>query len=341
DVLWLTFRQRYSGQQPDVPVSDTLFEPEVFWGEGRNLLLEAALRKGHSACWPGYLYYVFLDDDMLQMISEQTRWASFERFLLQELPAVGYLTRTRHFHALGKGKATRGEYANIDHNALAFHRNTLGSLLPYCDFLQRLAVGWSGAILGFHVGVLFSNSRIGLNTIRADLEKNLHRPYGRGGGSYAFDLLKRRFDGERLYLREELREAYLWLIAGSGANDKLCNYQYDWSRKPPGEHPAGPISTAWLRRNINVSHPCGQVMFRFLQRHGAYLDTLRGPEFQADPAIFKEMRHCQWNARPWVGGSDGTQVRAPEGAWCRDGQRRGELCCAKSCRACGGPSCEG
>ena len=33
-----------------------------------------------------------------------------------------------------------------------------------------------------------------------DLAKNLHRPYKQGGGSYAFDLLKQRFQGEMLYL---------------------------------------------------------------------------------------------------------------------------------------------
>ncbi|CAE7257187.1 Slc8a3, partial [Symbiodinium pilosum] len=232
DVLWLTFDRPYKGEYADIAAPDVLFEPEAG-------------------------YYVFLDDDMLTMVPQPDAWSKFEKFLLDELPAVGYITRSRHYHSIDKGKATRGSLFNVDHNALAFHRHTLGSLLPYCDFLQRIAVGWSGAILGLQLGVLYSNSRIGLNTIRADLAKNLHRPYKKGGGSYAFDVLKQRFQGETLYLTKELQDAY-WGQIGSKESRTFCNYNYNALRKPPGQHPAGPISIEWLMRSINISHPCGR-----------------------------------------------------------------------------------
>ena len=41
---------------------------------------------------------------MLAMVPEAGSWTKFEKFLVQELPAVGYITRTRHFHALGGGR---------------------------------------------------------------------------------------------------------------------------------------------------------------------------------------------------------------------------------------------
>eukprot|EP00439_Symbiodinium_sp_Y106_P031801 s1753_g3.t2 len=330
DVLWLSFDKQYHGEYGDIPTSDVLYEPQAWWGEGRNLLLEAALHRRHRPCWPGYLYFVFLDDDMLAMVPQTGSWTKFEKFLLEELPAVGYITRTRHYHSLGRGKATRGSLFNVDHNALAFHRHTLGSLLPYCDFLKRNAVGWSGAILTLQLGAPWradgsSNARkckdalcdVSPRALAQDLAQNLHRPYKRGGGSYAFDLLKQRFQGEML--SDELLEAY-WGQIGTKDSRTFCNYNYNASRKPPGQQPAGPISIAWLMRHINVSHPCGRVMFAFLRKHSGYLETLRArhPEFEADSANFDGMPHCQWNLRPWVGGSSGVSVSTDvESGWCR------------------------
>ena len=53
-------------------------------------------------------YFVFLDDDMLAMVPQTGSWTKFEKFLLEELPAVGYITRTRHYHSLGRGRLPEG-----------------------------------------------------------------------------------------------------------------------------------------------------------------------------------------------------------------------------------------
>ena len=86
-----------------------------------------------------YLYYIFMDDDCvveedkdlarkLDMPLAGNPFRTFERFLLEWEPAVGY-TRYDWQH-YEKGRAVNLGH-NIDGLFNAFHREALSSLLPY------------------------------------------------------------------------------------------------------------------------------------------------------------------------------------------------------------------
>ena len=70
DAIFLTY---------DKPLAGAIFAPESRWGEGRNLLLKAALEK------PDYLYYIFCDNDI---DFQRGSWALLERELLRYRPAI-------------------------------------------------------------------------------------------------------------------------------------------------------------------------------------------------------------------------------------------------------------
>ena len=82
DVLTLSFRNvcKVSG-------SPHIFKPGTTWAAGRNLLYKIAKRRSEK-----YLYYIFLDDDILLKVKlprpNENPWRLFENFLNRIQPAV-------------------------------------------------------------------------------------------------------------------------------------------------------------------------------------------------------------------------------------------------------------
>ena len=62
---------------------------------GRNLLLEYALNNSRNKKDNGYLYYIFLDADILLRVVGATPWEELESFIIDPFPAVGYFLNGR------------------------------------------------------------------------------------------------------------------------------------------------------------------------------------------------------------------------------------------------------
>jgi hypothetical protein len=158
--------------QDPSPGDDVIFAPGVSWNEGRNRLLWEALQ--HSkATGNDYLYYIFMDDDCI--LREDTALArqldipltgnpfrTFERFLLEWEPAVGY-TRYDWQHC------EKGQAVNLGHNidALfnAFHRETLSFLLPYYTGFDSESWLYSQHIINHMTSLLYHPYRIQYNLV--------------------------------------------------------------------------------------------------------------------------------------------------------------------------------
>lgn len=71
DLLRLSWKEKIDG---------AIYFPDSTWTEGRNKLLEEALKRNDQ-----YLYYIFLDDDV---VFEKGDWRTFEKYLLKYQPAA-------------------------------------------------------------------------------------------------------------------------------------------------------------------------------------------------------------------------------------------------------------
>lgn len=165
DVYWLTFAEEEREKSEFV-----LYRPGVTWTVGRNIILKLALARGVK-----YEYYIFLDDDVMNMIQGADPWGLFERWLLAKLPGVGYMTRSTSWHRLDNGDETRGVF-NVDGNINAFHRSMLGYLLPYNPSLDASSWYYSQYIMNLQVATFFrgQNGRVGWNIPNFDDSNNKH-----------------------------------------------------------------------------------------------------------------------------------------------------------------------
>jgi hypothetical protein len=165
DIILLTWQR--TADDPDA-----IFYPDSTWNEGRNRLLAEALKRS-SATGNNYLYYIFMDDDC---VVEEDRalakelgisltgnpFRTFEKFLLEWEPAVGY---TRYaWQYFEPGKETNIGY-NIDGNFNAFHRETLSFLLPYYTGFDSESWLYSQHIINHLTAILYNPYRVQFNLI--------------------------------------------------------------------------------------------------------------------------------------------------------------------------------
>lgn len=156
---------------PD-PQGQALFAPGTSWNEGRNRLLWEALEHARAS-GNDYLYYIFMDDDCL--VREDADLArqldipltgnpfrTFERFLLEWEPAVGY-TRYDWQH-YEKGRAVNLGH-NFDGLFNAFHRETLSFLLPYYTGFDGESWLYSQHIINHMASLLYHPHRIQCNLV--------------------------------------------------------------------------------------------------------------------------------------------------------------------------------
>ena len=79
-------------------------------------------------------------------------WDQFENFLVDSTPVVGFVLGSRHWQNPQAG-------FNVDANLNAFHRSTLGALLPYDASLDAKSVFYSQFMSNMLVAALYAHQR--------------------------------------------------------------------------------------------------------------------------------------------------------------------------------------
>ena len=164
-----------------------IFGASTTWTTGRNLLFETAMKWNTT-----YLYYIFMDDDVMLEDSEDrtvSPWRKFEAFLLSVEPAIAatdlqsqdLLGRLRRTHK-AKGCARREDAAYIGtlwYDAIfnAFHAKAVKHLLPYISTFDQQT--WWASQMGLIVRseVLFRGQIAFLTKIHP--RSGQSRPYPR------------------------------------------------------------------------------------------------------------------------------------------------------------------
>ena len=138
DVLVLSYKLTCD-DTPPAHVEYISASSPTSWSEGRNLLLGVAMRRSEK-----YLYYTFMDDDIILEAKETGNpWRLFEDFLRRIVPAVGAVD-TNSNHCVKRtlearklqGCSLNGtpEYipaVHYDAAVNAFHYQAVDYILPY------------------------------------------------------------------------------------------------------------------------------------------------------------------------------------------------------------------
>lgn len=175
DIIWLTYKDHPKKVADGLEMVTKL---DSTWTTGRNALLEYVLiNKVLAYKQPGYLYYIFVDDDMLNVFIGENKWIEFEKFLLDKMPSTGYISHASpfmHKHINNNNNYTYGMFT-VDANLMAFHRYTIGTLIPYNPLHDVTSIFYSAYINNMLASALYSSSRIGLNTIGINYKFQHHR----------------------------------------------------------------------------------------------------------------------------------------------------------------------
>ena len=144
-----------------VPSADVMVK-EGTWTDGRNILLEMALARAEMQ-GSGYTYFIFLDEDQVAAIIGSDPWSRFEKWLIQTSPSVGYFSQ-----AFPKSSGYSTKRFNIDAACNAFHRDTLGTLLPYDTSLDTQGIFFSQYIMNVATAAMFAGRRLGFEPVAFD-----------------------------------------------------------------------------------------------------------------------------------------------------------------------------
>lgn len=162
-------------QEPDLQKStscSTVSAKDLSWSEGRNQLLRQALELAQIS-GNDYLYYIFLDDNcVLQEDRKLARqldipltghpFRTFESFLLEWEPAVGYARNDNHYYE--EGQAVNLGHA-FDGSFNAYHRETLSFLLPYYTGFDSESWLYAQHIINHMASLLYHHNRIQCNVV--------------------------------------------------------------------------------------------------------------------------------------------------------------------------------
>lgn len=163
DVLVATWKEKAAG---------CVFNEDNTWTKGRNLLLRTALER------PPYLYYIFLDDDL---VLKRGCWRTFEASLLKYLPAIGspaYNLRVRPSHVDLNNVDVCG-CRSYDAACNAFHREVIEDalVLPYYDGQDDVS-WWLSQVAMFHIA-FFAYPHSCCFLPATDVHNSKSRPYPR------------------------------------------------------------------------------------------------------------------------------------------------------------------
>lgn len=163
-------------QEPDLQESASYGSvssaKDLSWCQGRNRLLWQALELSRTS-GNDYLYYIFLDDDcVLQEDRKLARhldipltgnpFRTFERFLLDWEPAVGYARNDNHYCEEGRSVNLGHDF---DGSFNAFHRETLSFLLPYYTGFDSESLLYAQHIINHMVSLCYHLHRIQCNVV--------------------------------------------------------------------------------------------------------------------------------------------------------------------------------
>ena len=142
DVLILSFKSSCNGTSPEHV--QYVNYPNTTWSTGRNLLYDIAMKRATK-----YLYYIFMDDDiLLRPTWENDRivnnsWRDFERFLLKYTPPVGitaYCYTNVAPSCIKPNKPTVVRIQGVFDAAFnAFHIKALPYLIPYVTRYENIS----------------------------------------------------------------------------------------------------------------------------------------------------------------------------------------------------------
>ena len=153
DAIFLTY---------DEPLDGAIFYPHSTWAQGRNRLLEVALKNKE------YLYYIFCDDD-IEFIKGS--WQEFEYNLLKYKPAIGVpvFPRTRP-NILKYPKLNCQPFFINDEQLMAFHLDVVSDqlVLPYQTQFDKINWWASCEIQQILIQNFYSSAAMQFNTIQVE-----------------------------------------------------------------------------------------------------------------------------------------------------------------------------
>lgn len=147
------------------PVKGSIYYPYSTWTNGRNRLFIEAINKD-------YLYYIFLDEDIILMNANKSNnenpWRIFEKQLLEYEPAVGFphinWFQPKEYKIKGKVECVYSFDACIN----AIHKEALNVLLPYFNNDDKLS-WWNSQDYFHHISsILYKNHIIKFNELLVD-----------------------------------------------------------------------------------------------------------------------------------------------------------------------------
>jgi len=270
DVLYLCYKN--ACDTSGVPPNDVMIKGGT-WTEGRNALLEMAVSRAEDMEQEGYLYYIFLDDDVSSMIQGKDAWILFEQWLNTKLPAVGYFTKSTSW----QDSFNLGHPFNVDANANAFHRSTLGTLLPYDSSLDNQGIFFSQYIMNIATAAMFANNRLGFNMVDFNRKKNKHGSQTNYVRSTQWSVPKKYMSN--VFVDGKLRGAVSLVNCHESETNKFCQYI------PCGDRTlSGPASTTWISEHLNKDSSFTANLLSFVNHHSSFLDRFRREEFAPNSA---------------------------------------------------------
>ena len=193
DVLVLSYRTKCT--LPTPAHIEYLHINATTWTIGRNILYEASQKRTTK-----YLYYIFLDDDVILDIKNSpldygkshvpksiNPWRKFEEFLLRVKPAVGIADSSGNQRVPIADNSRRNKNCSLPKDTEyvpsprfdacfnAFHRKAINHLLPYLAKFDKSSWWFAGRFIEAKCEVVFPGQVVIHTTIRAI--NKLHRDY--------------------------------------------------------------------------------------------------------------------------------------------------------------------
>lgn len=247
DILLLTWKR------PSTEPHSTFF-PNSSWNQGRNRLLLSAISRANETNNP-YLYYIFLDEDCkvkedealaarLGVTLTGNPFRTFERYLMQWRPAVGYTRYSWQYYETGK-EMNLGY--NFDALLNAYHREAVSFLLPYYTGFDSASWLYSQNIINHLVALLYNAYRIQFNVI---MTKNKKRQ--------GYDQREKDWTIPTRFLLEAIRSDLKHHM-----NTETPNTIYPNPGAPLKKDRSYVIESTFVKKHFDVRHPFVQSR-RFL-----------------------------------------------------------------------------
>jgi hypothetical protein len=290
DVLYLCFVKGCDISH--VPPSEVRVRLGLSWTAGRNSLLTDAIARAALMPNGGYEYYIFMDDDIPDMVIGDAPWDDFEMWLAKTRPAIGYLTNSVIWH----NSASLGAPFNVDANVNAFHCTTLGMALPYDDTLDDQSIFFSQYIQNMLAGAVYASQRRGFDGIQFNHANNRHHEAPPDEAKDIFftgSMLvgdKSKHHGSHNYNRSKkwtipkqymdlvfrnltaMHQAVVTMNCNEPNNDRYCQY-----KQCPLQPLSGPVDEKWWIQNTNdPNHTSVALTLTFLRKHFSFLEKTRG-----------------------------------------------------------------